>query len=466
MAIRNVLLIDPPYLGRNVHWWDHVGSHMPGLGLPSLAAWLEHRGHRVYIVDGHVERMDVHTPERLLARFRPDLVGITAMTPVVPAALAVARACRRLFPGVPIVLGGAHPTVLPEDVLAHSEVDFVVRGEGEVTLAELVEGSDPATLAGLSWRAVDGIVHNPDRPLLPDLDALPSPAWHLLPLSRYRPGLGTYRKLPAVSLMTARGCPNRCTYCFNLFGHQVRRQTPTRVVEEVRRLRAVHGIRQIQFYDDTFTLRKDWVLELCGRFAREVPDVAWTCYGRVDTVDADMLDSMARAGCHQICFGVESGDPEVLRTVEKHITIDQVRTAVRLAREAGIRPRGTFMIGNQGETPASMQRTIDLALSLDIDVALFSVATPYPGTAFYRWAEAEGRLVTRDWGQYDRNSTTVRLAGADPETVWAFHRAAYRAFYLRPKFVLRYGLQLRHLRHLWDGFRVLAAVGTYRRVGA
>ena len=171
---------------------------------------------------------------------------------------------------------------------------------------------------------------------------------------------------------------------------------------------------------------------------------------------------MASAGCHQICLGVESGDPGTLTTIDKHIEAEQVRRAVRLTREAGIEPRGTFMFGNQGETAASMQATLDLALELDLDVALFSVATAYPGTEFFRWAEAEGHLVTRDWALYDRNSTTVRLPTVDPEVVWDFHRRGYREFYLRPGFVLRRCLRLKNLRHLQDAARVLTEVARYR----
>ncbi len=460
---RRVLLIDPPYLGDNIHWWDRVGSHMPGLGLPTLAAWLERRGHDVAIVDGHAEGLSLARPQRQLAKLgHPDWIGITAMTPVVPQALALARSCRRLFPGVPIVMGGAHATVLPDDLLAHSEVDCVARGEGERILEALVAGEPWDGIPGLSWRSEGRVVHNPDRSLLEDLDQLPSPAWHLLPMRRYRPGLGTYRQLPAMSLMTGRGCPNRCTYCFNIFGRRVRRQSPERVVEEMARLERDHGVRQIQFYDDTFTLQRSWLEAFCEGLVRRLPKVTWTCYGRVDRVDAESLGLMAHAGCHQICFGVESGDPEVLGTIDKRIGPDQVRRAVDLTRRSGIEPRGTFMFGNQGETEASMQRTLDLALDLDLDVALFSVATAYPGTAFHRWAQAGGHLVTRDWSRYDRNATTVRLPTVAPEKVWDFHTRAYRRFYLRPGFIARRGLRLRNLRHLGDAARVLAAVGAHR----
>jgi anaerobic magnesium-protoporphyrin IX monomethyl ester cyclase len=460
---RRVLLIDPPYLGDNIHWWDRVGSHMPGLGLPTLAAWLERAGHEVAIVDGHAEGLSLARPEAALTRLgRPDWIGITAMTPVVPQALSLVRSCRRLFPDTPIVLGGAHATVLPEDLLRHREIDCAVRGEGERTLEELVEGRPFAEIQGLSWRRGGQVVHNPDRPLLEDLDQLPSPAWRLLPMDRYRPGLGTYRQLPAMSLMSGRGCPNACTYCFNIFGRRVRRQSPERVIAEIERLSRDYGVRQIQFYDDTFTLQRPWLEAFCEGLLSRLPQVSWTCYGRVDRVDRESLALMARAGCHQICFGVESGDPEVLGTIDKRIGPVQVRRAVSLARRAGIEPRGTFMFGNQGETEASMRRTLDLALELDLDVALFSVATAYPGTAFHRWARDEGHLVTDDWSHYDRNSTTVRLPTVAPETVWDFHTRAYRGFYLRPRFIARRGLRLRNLRHIADAARVLTAVRTWR----
>ncbi len=456
-----VLLIDPPYLGRGARWWDHVGARMPGLGLPSLAAWLERSGHRVDLVDCTAEGIG---PEDLRARvggLRPDVVGLTAMTPVVPAALAAARTCRRLFPGARIVVGGTHATVRPEDLLAGDAVDAVVRGEGEIPLERLVDGASVEELTGVSYRGDGGVVHNPECTPIDDLDDLPLPAYHLLDLRRYRPGLGTYRRLPAMCLVTTRGCAHHCTYCFNLFGHRPRRRSAERILDDVRQLRRRFGIRQLLFYDDAFTVHRDRLRAFCQGLLRDGARVSWTCYGRVDAVRADLLSLMARAGCHQICYGIESGSQRVLDSVDKRITLEQVRRAVRLTREAGIEPRGSFMLGNRGETARTMLQTIDLALSLDLEVALFSVATPYPGTALYDWAEREGLLTTRDWADYDRAHTVLRLPTVDPDTVWAHHRLAYRRFYLRPRYLLHRGARLRTLRHLRDAARVLAAVWRY-----
>ncbi len=459
----HVLLIDPPWLGEGARWWDRAGSAMPGLALPCLAAWLERGGHSARILDCQALGLTLAELPALLARERePQLVGITTMTPIVPNALAIAGMCRRVFPDAMVVMGGAHASVLPEELLEDEHVDFAVRGEGERTLGELAEGRAPAEIVGLSYREESGIRHNPDRPLIDELDELPLPAYHLLPLERYRPGLGTYRQLPATSMLTTRGCASNCEYCFKLFGRRMRRRSSTRVVEDIRQLKSRFGIRQIQFYDDSFTAHRRALREFCQEMTAAQLEVSWTCYGRVDGADAELLALMARAGCHQICYGIESGDAATLASIGKRIQLDQVRRVVRWTRAAGIEPRGTFMFGNRGETKASMERTLQLALSLDLDVALFSVATPYPGTELFRWAEKGGHLLTRDWAQYDRAHAVLRLPSAAPEVVWAYHRRAYRRFYLRPRFLARRALRLRSRRQLKEAFQVFRGVFGYR----
>jgi len=432
----DVLLIDPPTRGRRAPPWERAGTRMPSLGLAQIAAVLEAAGVRVAILDCDAEDLTAAgLRDRLAAMGRVPSVGITATTSTIGGALAAAVATRATMPSARVVLGGVHPTVMPADVLADRSVDLVVRGEGEQTLLELVEGVAVADVAGVSWRDDGCVVHNPDRPHIADLDTLPLPAYHLFPLHRYRPGLGTARRFPALSMVATRGCPGRCTYCFRTFGDTLRLRSMDRILDDIEALQARYGVRQIQFFDDTFTASRRRITDFCAGLRQRGIRLSWACYARADTVDEALLRQMGAAGCHQICFGIESGDADVLQAIHKRIRIPRVRQVVAWTRAAGIQARGTFMLGNPGETPASMQRTLDTALSLDLDLALFNIATPYPGTELYSWASEHGYLRTCDWSLYDRAHMIMDLPTVDAALVERALPRAYRRFYGRPRFL-------------------------------
>ncbi len=287
-------------------------------------------------------------------------------------------------------------------------------------------------IKGLVWRHNGAVVLNPDRPFIRNLDDLPLPRHDLLPLDRYRAPLvrGAYS-----FIVTSRGCPAGCRFCIKhaSYGRAVRFRSPENVLAEVEQLVSL-GVRDVNMYADLFTVNRDHVLGICQGLLERGLKVRWTCNSRVDFVDEEMLRMMARAGCWMIAWGIESGDEEMLRRMHKGITRDRAAQALRWSKQAGIMNWGYFIIGLPGETEASIRHTIDFAKSLPLDLALFHIAAPHPGTPFFFEVVENGwfRPGTR-WEEVDMDRSTVLdypdLRAEDLER-WA--QAAFREWVLRP----------------------------------
>jgi radical SAM superfamily enzyme YgiQ (UPF0313 family) len=348
---------------------------------------------------------------------------------------------------------------LPDEVLLDRNIDYCIRGEGEETLFELVDGKKPPKILGLSYREDGRVVHNPPRPPIQDLDTLPQPAYHLLPMDRYHPALGSYKRLPAISMMATRGCPGRCTFCYgDMFGRRIRSRSPNKLIEDIRYLVERYGIREVQFYDDTFTSVRRNVLEFSTLLLKDGLNLSWSSFARVDTVDKEMLKVMKEAGCHQILYGIESGDEGILKNINKGTTLDEAREAVRLTKEAGIEVRAAFMLGSPGETEESIKRTMRFAVELEPDLAIFNITTPYPGTRMFSWAEENGYLLTRDWRVYDLSHMVMRLPTIAPSKVEEYYHKAHRLFYLRIGFILGRLLRIQSLKDLWMNLKSLYGI--------
>ncbi len=450
-----VLLIQPPWYLRRGNVWKDIGSCMPPRGIAQIASVLEARGISVRILDAQAERTPPPQVAAALGSERYDFIGITATTLLIRSAMEIARDLKKRQPSATLVLGGVHPTVLPEEVLACPSVDYVVRGEGEQTFLELVQGRAPEKIDGLSYRRDGAVVHNRERALLPDLDSLPPPAYHLLPMDRYYPSQGAYRRLPALSMMATRGCGARCTFCYRMFGNRVRVRSARHLIEELRLLRRDYGIREIQFLDDTFTAARKTIMEFCALMAAERVDLTWSCFARVDFIDEELLRSLKAAGCHQIMYGFESADPAVLAAIDKRAGLERAEEAARLTKKVGIDLRGAFMLGNPGETAESMERTLRWAVRMNPDLAVFNITTPYPGTAMFAWAKEQGYLMTEDWDDYDLSRSVMRLPTVTPEEVDRFYREAYRRFYLRPRYILGRLARLHRPHELSVGWKAM-----------
>lgn len=465
---RNVLLIDPPWIIENKkNLWRKVGSCLPSLGLAYIASVLEKADHKVQILDCTAEKVSLDIAEDKLKQIKrhitPDFIGLTATTPIFPNALKVAKICRNLFPNAKIVFGGVHPTVRPDEALSYDFVDYVIRDEGEETMLELVSGKKPESILGLSHKNKGKVIHNKLRPLIKDISRIPIPAYHLLPMKKYYPALGSYKRLPAMSIFATRGCPGRCTFCHRVFRGIVRARSARNIIKEIKTLQREHGIKEVAFYDDTFTLFKKVVIEFCDIVKKEKIDITWSCFTRVDFVDEEMLEKMREAGCHLILFGVESADEQILKNINKRISLEQVRKVVELARKIGIETRASFMIGNPGETEETIKKTIRFAIELDPDEIQFNITTVYPGTEMFKWAEKNNYLLTRDWSKYNMSDVVMELPTVSPETIMHYYELAHRKFYLRPKIILRRLLRIRSFTQLKQEIKgALAVLGGFK----
>jgi len=372
--------------------WNKMVNSYPPLGLAYIAAVLEREGHRVRVHDfGLNPKAPLEEEIAAVQRFAPDLVGITAMTNTYHSAWETARLIKERI-GCSIVIGGPHATVFPDRVVREPCFDYLVYGEGEETMLELVrllnsEGMRPPSEAltrikGLCFTHNGHAVCNPARPLIPDLDALPFPARHLFDLERYPLYASNGERM--ITILSSRGCPFNCSYCFKgIVGRTYRQRSPENIVRELREIIDRYGVRNFYFIDDLFTLNMRRLEALLGRVLEEGLDIRWQCLARVDRVTPEMLRLMHRAGCRQIHYGIESGNEEILRAIGKRITKEQVRRAVKWTMEAGIRAKGYFMLGLPGDTVRTMQQTIDFAVELDLDDAMFSLTTPFPGTRLW-----------------------------------------------------------------------------------
>jgi len=453
----HVLLINPPaYAKPRKAIWRYVSSTMPPLGLAWLAAVLEQEGHRVKVLDAPPENLGIDGIVQWVRFHGPfDLVGLTASTPLIGNAIEIARGIRSEMPTTRIVLGGVHPTVLPEEVLSEPAVDVAVRGEGERTILEIAAERPLEDVAGISFRMDGAVFHTPDRRLIDDLNTLPLPAYHLLPMSKYRPAAGAAKRVPATSVLATRGCPSRCTFCYRLCGRRLRVRSGRKVAEEVKLLQDRYGVREVCFYDDIFTMVKREVKAFCAGIRDLGIDLTWSCFSRIDTFNEDTFRMMKDAGCHQVMFGIETSNRQILENIGKRIDPERVEWVVRTTQKIGIEVRAAFMLGNPGETVETMEENIRFAIQLEPDLALFNITTPFPGTEMFEWADRNGLLKTKDWRHYNLSMPVMELPTAPSEKVLEYYRTAHRRFYLRPAYILKRLKRLRSREELWSAVRAM-----------
>ncbi len=443
----DVLLINPPYFKKGGNIWKSVSSCMPPYGLMVLAACIEQNGFKVKILDTYAEKLAVDDIEEYLKNNieEPKFVGLTSSTVNVKHAYAVSAICKKLWPNTKIIFGGVHATSKPEEPLINKAAEFVIRGEAEYTFVDLIKGRQLKDINGLTYFNSKGqIIHNKESEIV-DLDKLPMPAYHLLPMEKYYPAVGSYKRLPAMNVVTSRGCPGKCTFCYQPFGNVLRQRSPRKIADEIKMLVEEHGIKEICFYDDNFTTFKHKIKEFCNILLDENIDISWICFARVDWIDLDLLKLMKKTGCHQILFGAESANEQILANIRKNISPEKVRNAVKLTKEVGIDCRVTFLFGCPGETEETMEETIKFALELDPDIALFNIVSPNPGTQMYEWAVENNYLSTKTWDEYDWGEVILKLPTVSPEKVKEYYRMAFKRFYLRPKYVFRRITKIRNM---------------------
>jgi radical SAM superfamily enzyme YgiQ (UPF0313 family) len=357
---------------------------------------LKTAGHEVRLEDPETEGLPTAGLAARLAAFSPELAGISCATPSFPEAARIATLIRKVAPSCVTVAGGVHVSALPAATLAQApDLDVAVIGEGEETMRDLARvvaggkmpGPDAlAGLPGIAYRGRDGSVTiNAPRALIRDLDSLPFPARDLVSLARYVPHAHNRRGRRATTAISSRGCPYGCVFCAShvALGRGFRAHSPRYVVAELEHLAANFGVDQVIFNDDAFTLDTGRVAAICDLIGRAGLRMAWSCFARADSVTPELLRSMKRAGCFSVGFGVESGDPGILKRTGKNVSLDQIRLAVSRTREAGLKTQCFFVFGSPGETKETIESTVAFAIELKPVLAFFNMMVPYPGTEEY-----------------------------------------------------------------------------------
>ena len=436
-----ILLVDPP----KPRWWLLADTVMPPIGLAYIAGYLRARGLWVRILDCTALRWDWGRLREAISRLEPDVVGVGGPTCYAKRALKVLRIAKEeLGPDVLTVAGGPHFTFTAEEsLLENAFLDVVVVGEGEITMYELVrafsEGRPLSSVRGIAFRDSSGrVVKTGERPLIRNLDALPLPAWDMLPMERYR--LVAWGKR-ATMLVSSRGCPFKCSFCSErIFWRNVwRPHGPRRVVDEMELVAERYGKDLIWFGDDTFNLDRGRNVAICKEIIERGLNVAWGIEARADLIarDKDIIGLMKEAGLFWVLIGVEAASDVELRRLGKGITLSHVKKAFKVLRDHDIITQAMFIIGERYDTRESILAKERLAEELDADFAIFTPLTPFPGTPLYELAEREGWIEVRDWSKYDLAHAIMPTETLSRREVEELMISCYKRFFLRPLKLVR-----------------------------
>ncbi len=420
----------------------------PSLSLLYVAGILERAGCEVLLLDAHAEELSLDQTMARLEAFGPAYIGYTITTYLFFQTLDWIKAIKERL-DVPTIVGGVHLSIYPRETLTHAAIDYAVTGEAEHSLPELMEalvtGRDLRDVDGIAFRvggvpAQEVVVTPPGRTC--EVDEAPFPARHLIDNSLYYSFISKYQNFTC--FLTSRGCPYKCIFC-EQGSKAFRARSPKNVVDELELCVKEFGVRELDFFDSSFTIRKKRVIEICEEIRRRKLDIVWAARTRVDCINKEVLASMRDAGCARIYYGIESGNREILKVLKKSTSMDVIRQVVRDTQAAGIDTFGYFMVGNPYDTPATVRQTIRLAIELDFDYAQFSKVTPMPATEMYQMMiEETGVDYWREFvlEPHDRLVPRPRCDMTDTEIQrWA--RLGYLRFYYRPSMIRR---QLRNVK--------------------
>ncbi len=374
------------------------------LGIASLAAALRAAGFDAHAMDLHdADREEVET---LFKEVAPDIVGISCFTFGRGSAMQTAALARRVLPHASVVMGGPHATFFPHQALAYGDVDIVVKGEGEMIMVALAValdlGGDLGDVPGIVYREGEAVRMTEPLSRIENLDIFPFPVYDSFDLSQYKsPEIpDMYQGLPGTHVLTSRGCPFTCRFCSvnRFFNGSWAFRSPANVVDELELLLSEFGVRHVYFSDDLFSLRPQRAIGICKEILDRGLDLVWMAETRVDCVDEELLRWMRRAGCYRVYYGVESGSPRILRSINKRFSVQQVANAFDMTHRAGIEPCCFLMVGNPGETPHTISETIDLINTIrPATMPTIGITTILPGTDLYDLSKHQGLISDEYW---------------------------------------------------------------------
>ena len=438
-----VLFVNPPQTASK---YKFMGVIAPPLGIAYMAGVLQENNIDVEILDASAEDMDFKDVEKELLKRKPDLVALTALTPTIGRALETAHVVKETLPDSIVVMGGYHPTFNFIETLEDENVDIVIRGEGEYIMLNLVQALENQSslhdVKGIVFEDKNSkeIVVNPEAPLIQDLDELPFPALNLLPMKKYRLlDMDTHM----TTMITTRGCPMQCSFCSSaaMHGKKIRERSVENIVDEIEYLKTNYDIDTIAFMDDTFTLKKRKVMAICDEILKRNIEIMWGCTSRVDTLDEKLLKKMKEAGCITIFIGVESADQQQLDNMCKNTTIAKIENAFKIAHKLKIRTIASVALGMPGDTKEIMNKTVKFVHKLKPNYAIYSLATPYPGTRFYKEAFEKNLIKIKDWSKYTLITPILETIDCSLNDMRKIQAKAFMKFYLRPHYIIRQFLQ-------------------------
>ncbi|MCK5407001.1 MAG: radical SAM protein [Candidatus Krumholzibacteria bacterium] len=468
------LFLNPPrfheLVGKNPSVIEHNRGYNPPLGILALATSVKKftgDKHSVEVLDCQPRQL---THEQMEAYFEEnsfDVVGITAMTFTLIDVIMIARTIKRTNPECKVVLGGPHVHIYPEETINLECVDYLIQGEGELAILDFLEALEGKrsflSVPGIVYKDNGQVVNNGIAPKIPDLDQVPYPDRRLLPIEHYGSLLGRHNL--TTTMFTSRGCPFRCTFCDRPMSPTIsgfRWRSAQHVVDELEEIVGM-GISEVLIYDDTFSVRKDRVLEICDEILSRGVKVTWDVRAHVNTVNADLLKRMKQAGCDRIHYGVESGNDRMLKVIKKNTKVKRVKQTFAETRKAGIEALAYFMIGQQTETQSDILDTMQLAKDLKPDYCHFTIFCPYPATEIYETGLARGFIKEDVWRNFSKDphpgfQLPVWEENFTREELYEWVVKCYKSFYSRPGYALRRLARVRRFGELKRKVRAGLAV--------
>jgi anaerobic magnesium-protoporphyrin IX monomethyl ester cyclase len=421
----------------NAPWY--LGKRLPPLGLMYVAAALEKAGFEVQMLDNYLLKQSTQEVQQLALKLKPEIVGITCGSATYKKTVETAQAIKQVLPNCKIVVGGWHASYMPDSLLETQEIDYAVMGEGEAAITQLagyiMKGDlvGAAGVAGVASRSKSGNIKNPPK-FLSNMDEIPFPARHLLPLEKYDRTIEFLKAKPADVMSISRGCTFNCGFCETkkLWGNICRSFSPQRVMAEVQDLVNKYNTKGIYFINDNFTLKKKETSQWCDLMIKSKLDLEWVCDTRVDLVSEELLEKMASAGCKTIWFGVESGSPRILEKINRHITLEQTENAFKLCRKKGIQVACSFMLGMPGETKEDLMASFRFAEKLDADWCQFNIFIAYPDSPLYR-----EMLETKKYTELDDFLLSVKTDEFDYNDLMAIQKQFFKDFHRAPKRIIK-----------------------------
>ena len=450
---------------------DQETGIYPPLGLLYIAAYAKkNTNFQIEVLDCRAEGLAYQEIENEIIKRKPDLIGIQIYTFSLIDAINVANIAKKINSNIHICAGGPHPSIYPSETLKNPSIDSVVIGEGEYAFSDILNAIEYkkgfADIKGILFKIDDKIVNTGRRDFLSneELDSLPFPARDITPIRKYYSLLA--KKPTITTMITSRGCPFKCVFCDRpQMGKAFRFRSADNIIEEIRVCIGM-GIEEFFFYDDTFTINKNRVLEFCLKLAESGLNkkIIWDIRSRVDTIDEEMIKLMRLAGCARIHYGVESGTEKILKVLKKEINLDRVRHIFKATSKYGIQTLAYFIFGNPTETEEDIQKTILFSKQINPDYVHYSLMTPYPGTELYRQGLNKGVFNSDYWKVFAENPDSaffplVWEESISRERLIDLLHSAYRAFYLRPSYVFKQIFKIRSFgelkRKLSAGLKVM-----------